>query len=266
MKIKSVKLVCFSPTGTTKAVVQGIARGIDQSDVELLDITRPDARKQPLQTSESELLVVGVPVYMGRVPALLTEWLQAIKARNTPAVCIVVYGNRVYDDALLELKDTLIKCGCIPVACAAYIGEHSFSSSETPTAEGRPDAGDLNHAELFGHKISEKLLTIPSGGLISDIRIPGNYPYVGVTELWSVDFIEVNNDCRQCGICAEGCPVGAIDSENSNLIDKEKCITCCACIKNCPQNARTMKAGPVKDAAIRLNKLYKVRKEPVLFF
>ncbi|MBP2628922.1 MAG: putative ferredoxin [Firmicutes bacterium] len=194
MKIQSLKLVYFSPTGTTKAIIQGIARGINQSAVELIDITKPNARKQQLQTSENELLVVAVPVYMGRVPALLMEWLLRIKAHNTPTVCIVVYGNRVYDDALLELKDTLITCGCLPITCAAYIGEHSFSSSETPT-----------------------------------------------------------------------CPVGAIASENSNLIDNEKCITCCACIKNCPQNARTMKTGLVKDAAIRLNTLYQERKEPVFF-
>ncbi|TGE34979.1 4Fe-4S dicluster domain-containing protein [Desulfosporosinus fructosivorans] len=265
MKIQLLKLVCFSPTGTTKAIIQGVARGINQSTVELIDITRPDARIQPLQTSENELLVVAVPVYMGRVPALLNDWLHVIKARNTPAVCIVVYGNRVYDDALLELKDILIKCGCKPIASAAYIGEHSFSSSETPTAEGRPDASDLNHAELFGRKINEKLLSISSVNHISDINIPGNYPYGGVTELWSVDFIAISNECTQCGICAEGCPVGAIDSENNNLIDMEKCITCCACIKNCPQNARTMKNGLVKDAAIRLNKLYKERKEPVFF-
>ena len=103
MKIQSLKLVCFSPTGTTKAIIQGVARGINQSTVELIDITKPNARKQQLQTSENELLVVAVPVYMGRVPALLMEWLHAIKARNTPTVCIVVYGNRVYDDALLEL-------------------------------------------------------------------------------------------------------------------------------------------------------------------
>lgn len=265
MKIQSLKLVCFSPTGTTKVIIQGIARGINQSTVELIDITKPDARKQQLQTSENELLAVGVPVYMGRVPALLMEWLNAIKARNTPAVCIVVYGNRMYDDALLELKDILIKRGCKPIACAAYIGEHSFSSSETPTAEGRPDARDLNHAELFGRKINEKLLTVPSVDLISDINIPGNYPYGGITKLWSVDFIAISNECTQCGICAEGCPVGAIDSENSNLIEKEKCITCCACIKNCPQNARTIKTGLVKDAAMRLNKLYNERKEPVFF-
>lgn len=266
MKLQSLKLICFSPTGTTKAVIQAVGRGINYSNVELIDITKPNARKQQLQTSENELLVVAVPVYMGRVPALLSEWLSEIKAHNTPTACIVVYGNRVYDDALLELKDILIKCGCIPIAGAAYIGEHSFSSSETPIAEARPDASDLNHAELFGRKINEKLISVSSVGQISDINIPGKYPHGGITALWSVDFVSISNGCTQCGICAENCPVGAIDSENSNLIDTKKCISCCACIKKCPQNARTMKPGLVKDAAVRLNKLYKERREPVFFF
>jgi ferredoxin len=230
-----------------------------------LESALPDARNKPLLTSENELLVIAVPVYMGRVPALLMEWLQAIKAQKTPVVSVIVYGNRAYDDSLLELKNIMTKRGCIPIAGAAYIGEHAFSSSETPTAEGRPDASDLNHAKLFGRKINEKLLSVSSVGHISDINVPGNYPYGGITKLWSVDFIAISNACTQCGICAEGCPVGAIDSEYSNLIDKEKCITCCACIKNYPQNARTMKPDPVKDAAMRLNKLYKERKEPEFF-
>ena len=126
MNIQSLKLVCFSPTGTTKAIIQGVARGMNHSTVELIDITTPDARTHPLHTSENELLVVAVPVYMGRVPVLLSEWLHAINAQKTPAVCIVVYGNREYDDALLELKDILTKRGCIPIAGATYIGEHSF--------------------------------------------------------------------------------------------------------------------------------------------
>ena len=266
MKVQSLKLVCFSPTGTTKSIIQSIASGINQSTAELIDITKPNARKQELQTSENELLVVAVPVYMERVPALLNEWLHAIKAHNTPAVCVVVYGNRMYNNALLELKDILIKRGCKPIAGAAYIGEHSFSSSEMPTAAGRPDATDLNHAELFGRKINEKLLSVSSVDHISDLNIPGNYPYGGVTELWSVDFIAISNDCTQCGICAEGCPVGAIDSEKSNLIDKEKCTLCCACIKRCPQKAKTMKPGLMKDAAIRVNEMFQERKEPEFFF
>ncbi|NIT57570.1 MAG: ferredoxin, partial [Aliifodinibius sp.] len=78
--------------------------------------------------------------------ALLSEWLDAIKADKTPVVCVVVYGNRGYEDALLELKNTMTKSGGIPVACAAYIGEHSYSSSETPIARARPDTKDLDHA------------------------------------------------------------------------------------------------------------------------
>ena len=129
-----VKLVCFSPTGTTKAVLSGIEQGLNQDRTEWIDITSPDERKEPLQTSEDELLVIGVPVYMGRVPALIMDWLQAMKLQNIPAVCVVVYGNRTYEDALLELKKIVLQCGGIPIAGGAFIGEHSFTMKEFPIA------------------------------------------------------------------------------------------------------------------------------------
>jgi ferredoxin len=266
MNIQSLKLVCFSPTGTTKTVIQGIAQGLKHENTEIVDITRPEARIHPLITTENDLLVIGLPVYMGRVPALLMDYLHLIEANKTPVVCIVVYGNRIYGDALLELKNILIERGCKPIACVAFIGEHSFSSSETPIAEGRPDERDLIQIELLAHKINEKLQLISSVDSISEITIPGNYPYDGNTKVWDVDFITVSNVCSQCGICAERCPMGAVSLENSSLIDVEKCITCCACIKSCPQNARTMKPSPVKERAILLNNLFKERKEAEYFF
>ena len=265
MKIQPPKLLFFSPTGTTKSVLRGITRGLNQRSVEEIDITTPPARKHHLQTTEHELLVVGVPVYMGRVPGLLMDWLHGTQARNTPTVCVVVYGNRAYEDALLELRDVLSVRGCIPIAGAAFVGEHSFSSPELPTAQGRPDASDLRRAEEFGREVLEKLRSTSSLKDLPDLCVPGDHPYREETELWSVDFVEVGHECIQCGICAEGCPVGAIDFEDSRVIDKEKCFTCCACIKSCPQGARTMKPGPVMDAAIRLKELYSERQEPAFF-
>ena len=265
MKVQKIKLVYFSPTGTTKAVVQGISSGIDSGLIENIDITSPEARQKPLETGEDELLIIGAPVYMGRIPALLGEWFLNFKGHNTLAVPVVVYGNRAYEDALLELKDNLLKCGCRPFAGGAFIGEHSFSSDENPIAEGRPDLDDLNYAKAFGEKVNKILKTISSSSFIPEVNFPGNFPYGGITELWSVDFIEVNGECKQCGICADLCPVGAISMEDSGLIDKVKCITCCACIKYCPESARIMKSGPVMDAAMRLNNLYGARKEPKYF-
>lgn len=265
MDIQSVKIVFFSPTGTTKAVIQGIARGIGQPATELIDITTLDARNKPLQTSENDLLVVAVPVYVGRVPDVLLEWLNAINAHHTLAVCVAVYGNRAFDDALLELKDILAQRGCNPIAGAAFIGEHSFSSSDTPIAASRPDGGDLNQAQRFGEKIKEKLLSLSSASQVTDLKLPGNHPYRQREPRLSADFIAVSDACIQCGSCATACPVEAIDPEDSMVMDKDKCILCCACIKSCPQHARTMKESHIKDIAIRLNEMCQERKEPVFF-
>lgn len=262
MHIKSIKLAYFSPTGTTKKVSQAIALGIKPDSIEFIDITSPAAREEILHVAGDELLLLAVPVYMGRVPEIVGGWLEKLQAQDSPTVCVVVYGNRAYEDALLELKDVVTKCGGRPIAGAAYIGEHSFSTAENPVAQGRPDKDDLEHAKAFGRKIREKLQSAATLSQLSDVEFPGVFPYRGSTTLWDVDFIEVSNACTQCGTCAQICPAGAIAPDDSTQIDLEKCITCCACIKKCPENARSMKPGPVMEASKRLNTLFNERQEP----
>jgi ferredoxin len=269
MKIESLKLIYFSPTGTTKRVIEKIAQGITHSSKEIIDITKPEGRKRKIESSQNELLIIGAPVYFGRVQTNAIEWLNTIKAHDTPVVCVVVYGNREYDDALLELKDTTIERGCRPIACAAYIGEHSFSNSEAPIAVGRPDAADLSHAQQFGEKIKKKISAAQSIDEITGVAVPGKFPYVDMVDskkkLSALEFISVDQGCLQCGVCAQFCPVGAIDSENSALVNTGKCILCHACIKVCPENVRRIKNDMLKNIAQRLSQTCQVRKEPILF-
>lgn len=265
MEILSLKILSFSPTGTSRKVAYSIAKGLNIEQITHYDITKPNERDNKIETKNDELLIVAVPVYMGRVPALISNCLSNIKAFKTPVVCVVVYGNRVYGNALLELSDILAEAGCVPIAGGAFIGEHSFSSSEFPIAELRPNEDDLEYAKNFGIKIKEKIVSIASLEEVTKIKVPGNYPLGVVTELWSIDFIAVSDKCSKKGICAELCPTGAINIKNTSMIDIKKCISCCACIKNCPEHARTIKDSKVKDAAIRLNSLFREQKNPEIF-
>lgn len=264
MQIQSVKQIYFSPTGTTKTIVENICKGLDVSVVETIDITKPLVRSQSLQTKDNELLVVGVPVYMGRVPAIVSDWLNSLKAQQTPAVCVVVYGNRGIDNSLLELNDMLVKQGCVIIAGAEFIGEHSFSSAEMPVAIGRPDVNDINRAVEFGRQVNEKLIA-ESLNKMNPVNIPGSFPYGRDTVVWSVDFIATNDQCNNCGLCVDNCPVDAIDPNDVSIIDIENCITCCACIKNCPHHAKSMKPGQVKDTALKLSSAFKEQKEAEFF-
>lgn len=241
-----------------------------------MDITKPAVRKQHLQTSENELLIIGAPVYEGRVQENALNWLQTIEAHNTPTVCIVVYGNRTYDDALIQIKNTLIEDGCVPIACAAFVAQHSFSSPKLPIAHGRSDADDLNQARLFGNEVRRKMLSIESISQLADIEVPGDASlqtklYMGnvvaegfrsLYERRCFFCIDVAETCTQRGVCADVCPVGAIDPENSAAIDQAKCIQCCTCLKYCPEQVRVKNLSELGErVTLGLSKLPKMKPE-----
>ena len=78
MRIKKVWAVYFSGTGTTEKTVRRIAAGMAQAlDAELAvyDFTTPAARQRELRFGAEELVVLGVPVYAGRVPNVLLPYL-----------------------------------------------------------------------------------------------------------------------------------------------------------------------------------------------
>lgn len=265
MNFKSTKLAFFSPTGTSSAVAKAVAEGIGIKNVEIINATRPEVRASSFTVASDEVLIVAVPVYAGRVPAVIEEWLELINPEKCPAVCITLYGNRDFDDALLELKNILTKNGARPVACGAFIGEHSFSTDEFPVAVNRPDNSDMAKAEEFGIKIKEILKSFDASS-DQEISVPGNFPYKERPPKMSLDFIAVSDECIRCGICAEVCPVEAIDEQTPETTDIDKCIRCCACIKACPEDIRSIKDGPILDISKRLNTNFSERKEPVFYF
>jgi hypothetical protein len=104
MDIRSVKTVFFSPTETTARIVNIVAQGIHPDIISMIDLTLPESRSQNVNQISDQFTIIGTPVYAGRIPPEAANRLRRIKGNNTPAVVVVVYGNREYEDALLELK------------------------------------------------------------------------------------------------------------------------------------------------------------------
>lgn len=255
MTINRVKYYYFSPTNTTKKVVEKIASGIGKDIIEE-NITFIEKNSKEYVNEEDTLVIVGVPVYGGRVPQIILETLRGIKGSGY-AVPVVVYGNRAYEDALVELEDILEKNGFSILAGGAFIGEHSYTRK---VGTNRPDSNDLDIAFNFGKKIAEKLEK-------EDYSKPillGNRPYK--PDMPVRVFAPSSNDrCILCKKCWKVCPVGAIDSNNPKNVDIEKCIHCYACIKICEFEGREVINNPVQPIIEMLESKFRERKEPELF-
>jgi ferredoxin len=265
MDIKSARLIYFSPTQTTKKVVEGIAQGIETPGVEDIDLTLRDVTALKLPEMHDELAIIGSPVYAGRLPHDVTSRLRQIKGNNTPAVIVVVYGNRAYEDALLELRDLVLEAGCKPVAAGAFIGEHSFSTNSTPIAAGRPDQDDLRKARAFGKMVREKMRTIRAIDEIFRLQVPGHFPYKQGSALSGIWPVTQAAMCAKCENCASVCPTGAITVGESVETVGSMCIRCCACVKTCSTGARVMEEPRIKQVAEQLSENCNKRNEPEIY-
>lgn len=270
MDINSLVMAYFSPTKTTKRVIEAICEGIDVSKTYNLDLTKPKGADSNTSDNEiGQLVIIGAPVYSGRLPQDAVDRLRCLEGNNRPAIVVVVYGNRAYEDALLELKDLAVELGFKPIAAAAFIGEHSFSTGKTPIAVGRPDAADIIKAAEFGKDIMRQVAsaaTIADLELMSDkLNVPGNFPYKDRKESPPISPITIEEKCNKCGVCVQVCPTMAIYLEDSVITNAKACIRCCACIKECPTDARVMEHPKMVEIAQWLHSSCGLRKETEIY-
>lgn len=264
MNIASVNLIYFSPTGTSKKVVQAIGKELGVKQIAEFDLTPSVYPDLECANFETELTIIGVPVYKGRLPIDVVTRLKRIKTQNALVVLIAVYGNREFDDALLELKDLSIELGFTPIAAAAFIGEHTYSTDSKPLAKDRPDEVDISKAKQFAKEIVAKIQKTDDD-IIEELTVPGNYPYKVSPDAPVIAPTTLVENCTFCGICSDVCPVGVIEVGKMVITDVEACIWCCACVKACPEDARIFDDPIILEVRAKLTNNCKIHKEPEFF-
>jgi ferredoxin len=251
--MKYVELI-FSPTGGTEKVAHAVT-GAWNVPVETVDLCDP---AMPAYTfGPDDVALLAVPSFGGRVPGTAAERISKVKGNGARCVIVCVYGNRAYEDTLVELEDVAKQSGFTVVAAIAGIAEHSIMHQY---AAGRPDAQDVATLSAYGKRIFEKL---QNGSAVEPSKIPGNRPYKKAGGAGLVP--KANDRCTGCGLCAEKCPVQAIGKEDLKTADNKKCISCMRCIAICPQNARSINSAMVAVASLAIKKACSVKKECELY-
>lgn len=253
----NVTQITFSPTGGTARVADIITSAWGMP-VHKIDLSNAQTAGSPLSLGKEELAVIAVPSYGGRVPGLAAQRISNIRGSRTPCVIVCVYGNRAYEDTLVELGDLVEKGGFQVSAAVAAIAEHSIVRQY---AAGRPDAKDENELIHFAQQILNKINGGP--GELTAPQIPGNRPYKKASGAGLVP--KANDHCTGCGLCAAQCPAEAISPENLKTADGKKCISCMRCVAKCPQSARGINQAAVSAISLALKKACSARKENELY-
>ena len=262
MKIKKLNLLWFSATNSTKKIVNLIANELDIEKRKEYDITNKRLPDE-INLNSDNLLLIGMPVYAGRIPRVTLSCLQKMKGNNTPAILVCVYGNRDYEDALLELKTIVSRNGFNVIAAGAFIAQHSIFPQ---IGSSRPDIQDEKIISKFAQE-SKNILSSITKATISkeDILLRGNIPFKATSQKIPFRPKTKESKCNKCRLCYAVCPVSAISYRNPAKVE-DSCISCGRCIVSCPQKARHFGGLLYYFVEKKFNKTHCLRKEPEMFF
>ena len=247
MKIRTVQGVYFSATGTTERVVTCVAKAaamVAGAEYKSFSFSLPLAREQLLEFTNEDLVVIGIPTYAGRVPNLLLPFIrEKILGNGALATPVTLFGNRNFDDALIELRDILQGNGFYTISAGAFVGEHSFS---TILGADRPDDEDMALAAKLGEETAKKIQHMyspPAEAIPVKGEVPLR-PYYTPRDRHGnpINILKVKpktniSKCVKCGLCAAVCTMGSIDPDDVSSVTGI-CVKCNACTKKCPAQAK----------------------------
>lgn len=218
--------IYFSPSGTTEKIVNEVAKNFNMNR-ENYDLLSCNGKKE----FENELVIIGIPVFNGRIPKLACKKLKKMKGHNTKAIVILNYGNVDYGDALLELTELLKENNFEIVGIATTVSQHSQFNE---LGHNRPDEKDLSKINEFSKKIIEKL----KNNSENEIFVSGYKPYQEYTKpTFTVNCDE--DSCVECMDCVYTCPEEAISDLTPTQTNLNDCTRCSTCINVCSENARS---------------------------
>lgn len=172
--IRRVVGIYFSPiggtAGMTKRLVGEIAERLsDGSPVEIATEEYELLRMGPetVDLDDETVAVVGMPVYVGKVPLPAVNALRRFRAGGAQCVAAVSFGARTYGNALYELNHYAEEQGFKVIGAGAFSVRYRKNGLRQEYGEG---CGDAEAIDRFGSAAAAKIRRL-AGSEIEGLRI-----------------------------------------------------------------------------------------------
>lgn len=250
-------IIYFSQTGNTRKIAECIHDGI-------MDVTRRCDIK-PLRDvgvellPEYDLVGIGSPVFYYKEPFNIRDFVEAIpKLDGQHWFVFCTHGNVIGNffpsvTARLRRKD------------ATVIGFHnSYANITVPFyprpsyTSGHPDSYDFEQAKAFGRKMAnfspelknkESDFIAAPGPVSSEEWLQDSSRLTRETLGQVLPNLTINKDtCVRCNECEKNCPVDGIDIKVDPPRIQNPCIYCWRCVNVCP----TLSIGADWEILVRM--------------
>ena len=172
--IRRVAGIYYSPVGGTAIMTERLAKSIrsmlDDCSPEDISVEFHDMQKDPadgIKVDEETVVVIGMPVYVGKIPLPAAGALRGIAGNGAMAITAVSYGGRSYGNALFELKSLAEDCGFRPVGAGAFLISYM---ARRGSAHSSAPALDLEAMAEFSNAAAAKIKRL-MGCEIEELRI-----------------------------------------------------------------------------------------------
>ena len=103
--------ILFSPCGGTRRIAEILEREWKEEQRICIDLCDPQVTKSLPYFKEDDTCIIAMPSYGGRAPQTALQRLRVIHGNHASAILVCSYGNRAYEDTLLEMKECAQESG-----------------------------------------------------------------------------------------------------------------------------------------------------------
>lgn len=225
----------FSGTGNSRYAAKTIA---ERTGDRIISINqRLKAHDYSDVQSDSPLVFVG-PVYAGRLPRVMEEYIRKVAFVGTSEAYFVVtcaatpwktvrYVEKLCIDKGLTLLG--FRSVVMPQGYVAGGGTQPKAVNDKVLTEAKPKINALAEA-IWQKQLLPK--ETPGNGLMSTVLNPIMYAMmISAKGFW------VTDQCTGCGQCQSRCPLNNVKLTAGKPVWGKNCTHCMACIAGCPAGA-----------------------------